>query len=231
MRVRKKKWAENELLTNPRIIRDISAISGKAPACFGNGKPIHAELGCGKGQFIALSAKKNADINYIGIERDPTILAAAARLSADLGDPSASDHDDPFIIGNLVFMELDARDLESVFSLGDIKRLYINFCDPWHRKKKWAKRRLTHENFIVIYERLQIPEVYLKTDNRVLFDFSVESFASKGWVLRNISYDLHQSAYVGNIMTEYEEKFASQNLPIYRLEAYNASVIDTALKP
>lgn len=210
MRTRKKKWTTAELLDNPRILRyeqEPSAYAKRITEIWGDQNPIHLELGCGKGRFITQTALAHPQIHHIAIERDPTILAAAARLSRGLDC-------------SLVFLMLDASELPEVFNPNEISRLYINFCDPWPRKKKWAKRRLTHANFIKIYEDLCIPEIFFKTDNRILFEFSIESFSQCGWSMRNVSLDLHRSGMQGNIMTEYEEKFAAAGQPIYRLEAY-----------
>jgi len=200
MRMRKKPWAAKELESNPRVIQDPAEY-------FKNGQAIHLELGCGKGRFISQCAARNPEINHIAVEREHTVLAMAARLSRDITAP-------------LAFMMIDAVDLPEYFKPGDISRLYINFCDPWPRKKKWAKRRITHANFLAIYEGLEIPEIFFKTDNRILFEFSINQFSERGWVMRNVSLDLHNSVYAGeNIMTEYEEKFSAHG-PIYRLEAY-----------
>lgn len=212
MRLRKKPWAEDELNINDSIISDPALNKGKWHEYFGNSNPIHVEIGCGKGQFITKMSKLNPDINYIGIEREDKIIVTALRKSrlAEAGS-------------NLAFICGDAATLEELFATEEISRLYINFCDPWHRKRKWAKRRLTHKNFLNIYERLfgdKGGEVFLKTDNTILFDFSLNEFADKGWRLHNISLDLHNSDFEGNVMTEYEEKFSGQGMPIYRLEAY-----------
>ena len=204
MRIRKKPWAAKELAENPRIIHNPEPYG--IAKYFDNGKPIHVELGCGKGRFIAQTAANNPDVNFIAIEREEIVLAAAARLSRDL-------------CASLIFINSDAAELASLFKPDEISRLYINFCDPWHRRKKWAKRRLTHANFLKIYEALKIPEIYLKTDNRILFEFSINQFSECGWVMKNVSLDLHNSGTEDNIMTEYEEKFSALG-PIYRLEAY-----------
>ena len=214
MRTRKKSWTARELADNPRILHDPETYAGKIAEYFGNSNPIHLEIGCGKGRFITQMAQLHPEINYIAIEREPTILAAAARLSRDTAG----------LTGNsaLIFMQLDAAVLPQYFNPGDIQRLYINFCDPWPDKKKWARRRLTHVNFLAMYEGLMIPEIFLKTDNRLLFDFSVSQFSERGWKLCNISLNLHnsESHLPENIMTEYEEKFVAQGIPVYRLEAY-----------
>ena len=224
MRTRKKKWAPGQLANNPRILRDIDssfeeilipgmdlnidtqANSGRIRAYFGNDNPIHLEIGCGKGRFIAEASRQSPDINFIAMERESVILAAAARHAQENG------------AGSLAFLLLDADQLQEVFLPGDIARLYINFCDPWPKKRR-AKRRLTHEKYLTMYEQLTIPEIHFKTDNRPLFEFSIESLSARGWQLKNVSLDLHNSGMEGNIMTEYEQKFSSMGMPIYRLEA------------
>ena len=207
MRARKKKWAPAELGNNPRILRELESYKGRSlRECFGNTNPIHVEIGCGKGRFITETSIRNPDINFIAIEREPTILATAARRAEEVN------------AGSLIFVLADVDNLLDYFKPGDISRLYINFCDPWPGKKKWAKRRLTHDNYLAKYEELQIPEIFFKTDNRILFESSLESFSRMHWVLQNVSLDLHNSGMEDNIMTEYEEKFSPHG-PIYRLEA------------
>jgi len=207
MRARKKKWAPGVLANNPRIIRDANAQAGRLKAYFNNQNPIHLEIGCGKGRFISQASHLNPDINYLAIEREPVILAAAARQAEESGANA------------LAFLLLDADELLEYFRPGDISRLYINFCDPWPGKKKRAKRRLTHEKYLSMYQQLLIPELHFKTDNRPLFEFSIESFSEQGWGIKNVSLDLHADNIEGNIMTEYEQKFSSIGMPIYRLEA------------
>jgi len=208
MRARKKKWAPAELENNPRILRDLEAYEGKSlKDYFNNGNPVHLEIGCGKGRFITETSLRHPDINYIAIERDPTILAAAARRAEQVN------------AGSLIFVLEDVDNLLQYFKPGDIARLYINFCDPWPGKKKWAKRRLTHDKYLEKYEVLQIPELFFKTDNQILFEASLESFSRMKWTLQNVSLDLHNSKMEDNIMTEYEEKFSPYG-PIYRLEAF-----------
>jgi len=205
MRIRKKPWAAQELEENQLILRNPEAYAHKMPEYFNNDNPIHLEIGSGKGRFIIQCAAKNPDINHIAMEREETVMAIAARLARESE-------------GSLAFVNLDAKDLLEYFKPGDISRLYINFCDPWHRRKKWAKRRLTHVNFLANYEKLEIPEIHFKTDNRILFEFSINQFSEAGWVMKNVSLDLHNSGMEDNIMTEYEEKFSAHG-PIYRLEA------------
>lgn len=212
MRIRKKPWAEAELASNKAIVASPAQNKGKWKEFFGSGDPIHIEIGCGKGRFITDMGSLNTGINYIGIEREEQIIVTALKKSrlAESGD-------------NIAFICADAGCLEDIFAPGEVERIYINFCDPWHRKKKWAKRRLTHKNFLSVYERLfgaNGGEIFMKTDNRILFEFSLNEIADRGWRLHNISLDLHNSDFKDNVMTEYEEKFSSQGMPIYRLEAY-----------
>ena len=208
MRTRKKPWTSRELNENVYVIKEPKNMRGKWHEYFGNNNPIHLEIGCGKGKFLAEAALAFPCVNFIGLERDPVILAAAARLHRVTGGAAAA-----YIIS-------DAEELPEIFIAGEIQALYIQFCDPWPNKKKWAKRRLTHPRFLNIYSGLCIEKIYFKTDNRLLFDFSVEQFSISGWDLKNITYDLHAVAQDPRFVTEYEAKFAAQGLPIYRLEAY-----------
>lgn len=212
MRIRRKPWAEREFASNKTIIDNPIEHKGKWNEVFGNNNPIHIEIGCGKGNFISEMSKINPDINYIGIEREEQIIVSALKKSRELE------------VGNNVrfFCEDVANSLE-IFETGEISRIYTNFADPWHRRRKWAKRRLTHKNFLNLYETLfgeNGGELFMKTDNKVLFEFSLNEIADKGWILHNISLDLHNSDFEGNVMTEYEKKFSEQGMPIYRLEGY-----------
>ena len=207
MRARKKKWAPDELSNNPRILRNPESYESLKDYYNNSPKPLHLEIGCGKGRFIAETSRRAPEINFIAIEREPTILATAARLAEETN------------AGSVVFVHADVDNITDYFRPGEISRLYINFCDPWPTKKKRARRRLTHDNFLAKYEQLQIPELFFKTDNQILFEASLESFSRMGWILENVSLDLHKSKMEDNIMTEYEEKFSAHG-PIYRLEAH-----------
>ena len=209
MRVRKKKWAAGELSDNPLIL---SAAFSRITDCYENpGFPLHLEIGCGKGRFITTLSQLNPDTNFAAVERDATIVAHAARLARQSG------------VKNLKFVITDVDFIEDFFKPDEIARLYINFCDPWPTKKKRARRRLTHDRYLEVYEKLKIPQIFFKTDNRILFEFSIESFSRLGWLISNVSLDLHKSDYKDNIVTEYEEKFSVFG-PIYRLEASKTCV-------
>ena len=204
MRVRKKKWAEGELFENPLILEGKAC--GISKFFQEPGLPLHLEIGCGKGRFVTEMSLVLPGVNFAALERDDTIVAHAARLARQRG------------AGNVRFIIDDVDNVEDYFSPGDISRMYINFCDPWPTKKKRARRRLTHGRYLEVYERLLVPEIHFKTDSRILFEFSLESFSQRGWKLSNISLDLHRSGFLGNIVTEYEERFSALG-PIYRLEA------------
>ena len=145
MRARKKKWASGELANNPRIIRNADEYVGRIPQYFSNPNPMYLEIGCGKGRFAAETSRQNPDINFIAIEREPTILATAARLA------EATE------AGAVVFVIADVDNLTDYFRPGEISRLYMNFCDPWPKKRS-AKRRLTHENFLANTPRYKSPK-------------------------------------------------------------------------
>jgi len=210
MRARKKAWTEREIETNERFIKNPTDFKGKWASYFKNDNPIQVEIGCGKGRFIVQNAANNPNINYIALEREEHVIVMGARASA--GVPCSLS----FIIG-------DVSDIADYFDENELDRLYINFCDPWPNRKKWHKRRLTHANFLNVYKKLlkKGGEIHFKTDNQELFEFSLNSFSDNNFRLKNITLDLHNSGFEGNIVTEYEEKFASVGMPIYRLEAYN----------
>lgn len=181
---------------------------GEMKKVFGNENPVHIEIGCGKGGFITSLAEKNPDINYIAIEKNGDVLVLAME-KAVLKE-----------LKNVRFIFGDATFLSDIVAPGEISRIYINFCDPWH-KSGHAKRRLTHRNYLEIYKNLLEPEsgeVFFKTDNRKLFEFSLNECADLGLKMKNITLDLHNSGYQGNIMTEYEKLFSEQGMPIYRME-------------
>jgi len=214
MRLRAKPWSQKELAENPMYIPNPRKLQSRWRELFGNDNPIHLEIGCGKGKFITEHALRHPNINFIAMEKFEKIVCVAmrrARLSADSPPP------------NLYFFREDAEDILEFFGPGELTRIYLNFSDPWRDRGKWRKRRLTHRGFLAKYEDIMkgsAKEIHFKTDNVPLFDFSLIEFQETGWQLQNVTYDLHNSSYCdSNIMTEYEEKFASQGLKICRLEA------------
>ncbi|MBC2249683.1 tRNA (guanosine(46)-N7)-methyltransferase TrmB [Listeria sp. FSL L7-0123] len=209
MRVKHKPWAKDRLEEFPAIyIKNPEDFKGRWQEVFGNNNPIHIEIGSGKGQFISGMAKANPEINYIGIEMIESVLVSALDKAIEADVP------------NLRLVARDAKLLEECFEKGEIAQIYLNFSDPWP-KKRHTKRRLTNPTFLTIYERLlpKTGEIHFKTDNRSLFEYSLVAFSEYNMLLTFVSLDLHNSDYEGNIKTEYEEKFSAKGFPIYRLEA------------
>ena len=163
----------------------------------------------GKGRFIMELAQKNPGINYIGIERYSSVLLRGLQKRAELE------------LDNIFFMCIDAKTLADVFAPGEVNRIYLNFSDPWP-KDRHAKRRLTSPEFMAVYDSVLAPEgtVEFKTDNRGLFDYSLESIPAAGWTVKAHTFDLHHSDMAeGNVMTEYEIKFSAKGQPICKLVA------------
>lgn len=210
MRLRNIPGADEAVTASPYCVQSPASQKGSWHACFSNSHPIHIEIGMGKGQFIMALAKKNPHVNYIGIERYTSVLLRALQKIEQ--DPPP----------NLRFLCIDAKTLDDVFCAGEIGRIYLNFSDPWP-KDRHAKRRLTSRTFLDIYRRILAPsgQIEFKTDNRGLFDFSLEEIPSAGWSIDAYTFHLHQDAILnaGNIMTEYEEKFSSLGHPICKLIA------------
>lgn len=209
MRMRRKKHREERLENCAEImIQDIFEYEADLTKAFERTAPLHLEIGCGKGGFISTLAELNPDINYIAFEKNLDVLVLAAEKVAEKG------------LTNVRFVPGDAEALGQLSEQQSAERLYINFCDPWH---KWGhrKRRLTHERYLAIYERLMKNggEIHFKTDNAPLFEFSLNSFSDYGMKLKNITLDLHNSRFEGNVMTEYEKLFSEKGQPIYRCEA------------
>ena len=178
-------------------------------ALFGNENPVEAEIGCGKGGFAIEIAKQNPDINFIAVEKSSNVIVEAAEKAIAENIP------------NLRFARGGAEYLDCFIKPQTINRIYLNFSCPYP-KNSYASHRLTHHNFLEIYRKILVPhgEIHQKTDNMHFFEFSIEQFSESGFHLKNISLDLHNSDFEGNIVTEYEEKFSSQGMPIYRLEAF-----------
>ncbi|MCR5690788.1 MAG: tRNA (guanosine(46)-N7)-methyltransferase TrmB [Eubacterium sp.] len=207
MRLRNIKGSKEFIDASPFVIHQPEEYKGRWSEFFQNHNPIHIEIGMGKGQFIHQLASQNPDINYIGIEMYSSVLYRALERRAETD------------LENLFFLRFDAKNLMDIFDEGEVDRIYLNFSDPWP-KDRHAKRRLTSSNFLSIYHVILNKEGFIqfKTDNRPLFDFSVESVEeSKLWHIDQITYDLHNSHYLeGNIMTEYESRFVAEGKPINR---------------
>ncbi|MFZ5966713.1 MAG: tRNA (guanosine(46)-N7)-methyltransferase TrmB [Bacillota bacterium] len=209
MRRRKKPGAKEKLLAyHQLVVKDTEGLKGKWNEYFDNENRIHVELGTGRGQFITSLAEQNPEINFIGIEIKEEVLLRAVQKAEEKG------------LKNIAFLWYDVNHLTDVFSHGEIDRLYINFCDPWP-KKRWGKRRLTHRNFLEVYRELlgDHGEIHFKTDNEKLFEFTLNELSYSDYKLKNIIFDLHHSDFQGNITTEYEDKFAAVGMKIYHCQA------------
>lgn len=223
MRLRNIPRAESVLANSEMVIKDERHFRGKWNSeIFHNNHPLHIEVGMGKVQFILTLAEQNPDINYIGIERYSSVLLRAVE-KLEVTSDSSSEETVTLHLPNLRFICMDATDLPEVFAENEVSRIYLNFSDPWP-KARHARRRLTSPEFFARYDKVLVQDgqVEFKTDNRDLFDFSVESLGeSETWGISECTYDLHHDEImnVGNIMTEYEEKFSSMDHPICKLIA------------
>lgn len=175
---------------------------------FGRTAPVVMEIGCGKGQFVCEYAKRNPDKNIIAVECVPTVLVEACEKVKEEKTE------------NIRFLEMKAEYLPLFIKEKTICEIYLNFSTPYP-KSRHESHRLTSKGFLDIYQKLLTSDGFVaqKTDSQGFFEYSLGSFSQNGFVLSNISLDLHNSNFEGNIITEYEQKFASQGMPIYRLEA------------
>lgn len=209
MRVRNRPGAAEMLAAHPNfVISDPTLWKGKWNELFENDHPIHIEIGMGKGQFITGMAKAHPEINYIGVEMQVSVVSIA--LDKLIEQP----------LPNLKLLHVDGSALTEYFADSEVDQIYLNFSDPWP-KKRHEKRRLTYKTFLAVDEQILRPngEIRFKTDNQGLFEYSLASFSQYGMILKQVWLDLHQSQFEGNIMTEYEEKFSSKGQRIYRVEA------------
>lgn len=211
MRLRKVKNALEKLKQHADYFIDEPInLKGKWQKVFNNENPVHIEIGCGKGQFIIELCKQNPNINFIAIEKYDSVLLRVAEKLENLK------------LNNLKITILDAFKINDYFANGEVSRIYLNFSDPWP-KNAHAKRRLTSPVFLKQYKVIlsKDGEIHQKTDNRGLFEYSLQMYSECNWGIKNISLNLHadKDKYSDNIMTEFEEKWSKLG-PIYRVEAY-----------
>ncbi len=211
MRLRNVTGSREVIADSKYVVHNPQEHKGKWSEVFGNDRPIHIEIGMGKGRFMMDLAAANPEINYIGIEKYSTVLLRAIQKMEENELP------------NLVFIRMDAEEICDVFAKDDISKIYLNFSDPWP-KDRHAKRRLPSREFLARYNQILIPDGRLefKTDNTDLFDFALEELEPAGWKAEAVTRDLHHDEVLsqGNIMTEYEEKFSSMGNPIYKYIIY-----------
>lgn len=206
MRLRNVKNKEMILNNSDMVIKYDESYLGNWYSIFKNNNPIEIEIGMGKGQFIINKARLNPDVNYIGIEKYDSVLVRAVE-KVDENMP------------NLKFVRMDAMDINRFF-YKEISKIYLNFSDPWP-KKRHARRRLTSHDFLSKYDDIFVDSKVIcqKTDNECLFAYSIVSLSEYGYIIRKISLDLHNSEINNESTTEYEDKFSSKGQKIYYLEA------------
>lgn len=212
MRLRNIPEAKNIVANSPFVIQKPDTLRGNWKEFWKNGHAVHLEVGMGKGRFLMEMSRRHPENNYLGMELYDSVLLRAIQRRQALEEP----------LENLYFLCADARTLPEIFAERDVQKIYLNFSDPWP-KARHAKRRLTSRQFLARYRQILSPDgtVEFKTDNRSLFEFSLQEVRESGWTLVAHTYDLHSDEAMnrGNVMTEYEEKFSSMGNPIYKLVA------------
>lgn len=208
MRMRKKPWARPELEASEFFVIDPKKYKGKWKDVFGNDNPVYLELGCGKGTFIAVHGSENPDINYIAVDIKDEVLGLAKRNI----EKAYKEKNQP--LNNIKLMAHEIGIINEMLNEEDIiSRIYINFCNPWP-KKKHKKRRLTHTRQLEQYKVFlkDQGEIYFKTDDDELFEESLEYFEEAKFKIKYITYDLHNSDFEGNVETEHEKMFTEQGI-------------------
>ena len=210
MRLRNVPGSREAIAESNLAINEPQVLKGKWNEEFGNNNPIRIEIGMGKGRFITQLPLENPDINYVGIEKYSSVLIRAIEKCQDIEVP------------NLRFIRMEAEYICDVFNKEEVDRIYLNFSDPWP-KDRHAKRRLTSKQFFERYDNILKKDgvVEFKTDNDLLFQFSLEQVPEAGWNLVAQTWDLHNDSEMvkGNVMTEYESKFSQMGNPIHKLVA------------
>lgn len=213
MRLRNIPGAKDAISESAYVVQEPETHKGAWGAVFPKKQPLHIEVGMGKGRFLMDMARLHPEINYVGIEMYDSVLLRALQKREELASSGE-------LLGNLFFMRVDARLLPEIFDKGEVDKIYLNFSDPWP-KARHAKRRLTSREFLARYDKIlsQNGTVEFKTDNKELFEFSLEEINEAGWRLIAHTFDLHhdQELAKGNVMTEYEEKFSSMGNPICKI--------------
>ncbi len=213
MRLKNIPGAREAVQTSRYVVQTPETFKGQWREVFGMTGPLFIEVGMGKGRFLMEMAEKYPEICFAGIEMYDSVLIRALQKMDELALSGRQP-------ANLKFLRLDARLLPEVFGPGEVDRIYLNFSDPWP-KARHDKRRLTSRIFLKRYEQILSPagSVEFKTDNRTLFDFSLEEAEAAGWIVKAFTFDLHHDPemYRDNVMTEYEEKFSSMGNPICKM--------------
>jgi tRNA (guanine-N7-)-methyltransferase len=222
LRIRRKPWAEPELKACPFCVQNPDDYKGKWNTTFKNQAPIYLELGCGKGGFISQIAPQNLNVNFIAVDMIDAMLGLAKRklekAYADINQPT----------DNIKIFIKNIERISETFGDGDsIERIYINFCNPWDRKNKHKKKRLTHPRQLEQYLQFLAPngEIWFKTDNDILFEHSIEYFKEMNFSIKYITYDLHESGFQPNYITEHETMFSEEGIKIKFLIAERPPIV------
>lgn len=216
MRIRFKKWARPELEASEFYIDNPEDYKGKWRELFKNPEaPLHLELGCGKGTFMAKLATRDRNVNHIAIDVVDAMLGLAKRnIEAEFKENNIE-------IDNVYLTRFDIERILLIMDKKDsIDRIYINFCNPWPRGKH-RKKRLTHTRQLEKYKQIISPnaEIYFKTDDDELFEASLTYFEESGFKIIKKTYDLHSENAPDNIITEHEKMFSEQGIKIKALIA------------
>ena len=208
MRMRYKPWAEDYLKAHTDIVDIDGQHAKQLSQWFDRQQPLYIEIGSGRGQFITTIAAQHPEINFIAIEREKNVMVNILR---DVIDQELT---------NLKLICNDAAELTDYFEPHEVDCIFLNFSDPWP-KRRHTKRRLTYHTFLAIYQEIlkEDGEIHFKTDNRGLFAYSLESMSQFGMYFTKINLNLHEEDDEDNIETEYERKFADKGSRIYRMEA------------
>lgn len=215
MRIRKKKWAEPELSECRYYVNAPETYRGRWKEFFGNDHPIELEIGCGKCTFVAEKARRNPGINYIAMDIKSDMLGVGRRNIERIFEETGESPK------NIALVRCNVEMIDKAIAPEDrIGVMYINFCNPWPRLKH-QKRRLTYPKKLRMYRDFLTKDavIYFKTDNDELFEDSVGYFSEAGYTVRYITRDLHNSGIQGNIVTEHEQMFTDEGIPIKYLEA------------
>ena len=211
LRIRRKPWARPELDACQFCIKDPEKIRGKWNENYKKKQPLHIELGCGKGGFIAQLSVRNQNINYIAIDIKSEMAAYARRKIVAAYEQAHTES-----IDNVRLIVHNIEQIEDIFDSEDsVERIYINFCNPWPRAKH-KKRRLTFTKKLLKYKSFLSDDgqIWFKTDDDELFDESLEYFNEAGFEIRYITRDLHESGFEENIETEHEHMFSQEGIKI-----------------
>ena len=209
MHMRTKKWARPELAVCPYFTDEAESLRGKWRSCFEKDQPLYLELGCGKGVSTAAMVHDRQDVNFVAMDITCNVLGDTRRnIAKAYGDAP---------VRNVMIARYNIEDIRKVFAPEDrVERIYINFCNPWTKRPKYAKRRLTHPRQLMQYRDFLVDggEIWFKTDDIALFTESLPYFKACGFEIRYLLNDLHAAGFEPNYVSEHEMKFTGMGVPI-----------------